>query len=68
MGELPPSPSSPETEDTGPFDDSEGHTIMEDASLEDEQIAGGTPDAVKSDEESGKEEEVSQGTANTVRF
>ena len=57
MDEQPPSPPSPETEDTGPFEDSEGHPIVEDASLE-EQV-GGTPDVVESDEDqSGEEEEV----------
>jgi hypothetical protein len=57
MDEQPPSPPSPETEDTGPFEDSEGHPIVEDTSLE-EQV-GGTPDVVESDEDqSGKEEEV----------
>jgi hypothetical protein len=66
MGEQPNSPPSPETEDTGPFEDSEGHPIVEDASL-DEQVVGGIPDVVESDDdESGKEEEVSQGTADTV--
>jgi hypothetical protein len=67
MGELPPSSSSPESGCTGPFEDLEGHAIMEDASLEDEQIAGCAPDVVESDnDEPGKEEEASQGTANTV--
>jgi hypothetical protein len=65
MGEQPPSPPCPETEDTGPFEDSEGHPIVEDASLE-EQVDG-TPNVVESDEDKlGKEEEVLQGTADTV--
>jgi hypothetical protein len=68
MGEQEPnSPPGPETEDTGPFEDSEGHPIVEDASLDEQVVGGVVPDVVGSDDdESGKEEEVSQGTADTV--
>jgi hypothetical protein len=65
MVEQPLSPPSLEPEDTGPFEDSEGHPMVEDASLE-EQVSD-TPNAIESDDDKlGKEEEVSQGLADTV--
>jgi hypothetical protein len=62
------SPSSPDNKDTQPIHDSNRHSIVVDAPL-DEQLAGGIPDDVESDDEdasSGKEEEASEGTADTV--
>jgi hypothetical protein len=66
MDELPPSPSSPDIEDTWPLEDSKGQPVVEDASL-DEQVTGGAPNAIEYDDDaSGTEAEVSQGTTNTV--
>jgi hypothetical protein len=66
MVEGPNSPASTDPEDSWPIEDSNGHSIVEDASL-DEQDVRGKPDDVESDDgASDEEEEISQGTADTV--